>query len=131
MWWPRLRRASGEPEVRQTVIGALAKVGSDQWGGHYELGDAEVNVLVDDVRGEPDPRLLAFLSGHWDELHGLAALARGALARLSDKHHFDMVGSPHEGGEVCLGFAREEGDWAEAVFVEFEGGRIVTWSACD
>jgi hypothetical protein len=131
MWWPRSHRASGGPEVRQTVIGTLAKVGSGQWEGFCELGGAEIRASADDVRGEPDPRLLAFLSGHWGELPGLAALARGALARISDEHHFATVYGPHEGGEVCLGFAREVGDWGETIFIEFEGGRIVTWSRAD
>jgi hypothetical protein len=129
--WPRAGKKASAPEQRQTGIGPLTKVADEQWEGFCQFGGSESHVLADDVRGEPDPRLVALLSQQADEILDLARLAREVIASITEQHYFDLVMSPHEGGEVCLGFTKEEGDWAESVFVEFRSGKIVTFGKGD
>jgi hypothetical protein len=128
--WSFFRKHPEQQEQRQTTMGTFVKIGSGEWECIRDLDGTEIRIDADDIRGQPDPRLLAYLSEHWQELPALASLARNALYAISDKHHFDMICSSKV-GEVCLGFSWEEDAWGETVFVDFRGTKIVTWNSVD
>ena len=86
--------------------------------------DGELRIYIDDADGQPDPKLVSFLTQHWGELGQFAMAARKAVSELQEHHRLESVCSPVR-GDVCLGFTHDEADWAETVFVDMSGLEVV------
>ena len=114
---------------KSTPLG-LVSYKYDQWTTTCQYSNGDIEVVLDNIDGEPDPKAVAFLVARWKELDKLAEIARLEVPEISDEFSFDIVSSSKD-GDICLGFNRELDHWGESIFVDMAGSRVVGWIKVD
>jgi len=129
MAWDGFRFYSNRKDYpdKETLLGTFSfkyDNPNGSWVTYGSFGEHEVQVILDDVEGEPDPKLLQYLLQNRDKLDEVAESIRPFVDGLEERHTFGMVCSS-EHGEVCLGFSSDDEHWGETVFVDLTDGEVV------
>ncbi|HEX5322367.1 MAG TPA: hypothetical protein VFW40_01175 [Capsulimonadaceae bacterium] len=100
----------------------------EDWVAWIEQPDgSRVQVLVEDVDGQPNPEFVPKLAGILSDLSTLEAKARISEAelaeRLTSEHRLSLICETHPKAEFALGF--EAG--SEIAIVDFQDGEVYSW----
>jgi hypothetical protein len=103
------------------------RAGSD-WEAFVDKSDgSRLQILVEDVDGQPNPEFvpkIAGILGELDSLESKARISQAELAsRLTSEHQLNLICETHPKAEFALGFAAR----TETAIVDFQDGEVYSW----
>lgn len=102
------------------------RAGAD-WEARVERDGFHVQVLVEDVDGQPNSEFAPKVAGILADLPNLDFKARASepdlAVRLTPDHHLSLVSETHPKADFALGFEAR----GETVIVDFKDGDVFSW----
>src|SRR5579862_4045957 len=115
-------------EIQDQAPDVLLHRSGAEWEAFIDQSDgSQVQILVEDVDGQPNPEFVPKIAGILRDLGTLESKARISQAelasRLTSEHQLNLICETHPKAEFALGFAAR----TETAIVDFQDGEVYSW----